>query len=259
MPIMPSQPQGVVAISLFTSSDLAASFSTTGVRPSHTTLRPAVVAVPTSPALSYSWSTTITLASRPTPLPLRYTAFSPLPRMSITQSTPTTTNLFTSGYAAISPPSPGTCPLRPCSSPRSYQYVAFSTTPDSPSHPSYQIWPHWAGVCGSYQLWLHPWLCPLCPDNCFPRIHPFVWFPTEVLPSSRQVRFSTVCPSVWQSAVAMWSFPLPCITPITSKPPWSTPFGIPAVATQPFTRLRPPHPACHCPRIHQTHPNHSWC
>ena len=168
---------GYMAISLFTSSDLAASFSTTGVRPSHTSLRPAVVAVPPSPALSYSWSTTITLASRPTPLPLRYTAFSPLSRMSITQSTPTTINLFTScGYAAISPPSPGTCPLRSCSSPLSYQYVAFSITPDSPSRPSYQIWPHGAGVCGSYQLWLHPWLCPLGPDNCFPR-HPFVWFP----------------------------------------------------------------------------------
>ena len=43
---------GYVAISLFIRWDLAASFPSTGVRPSYTALPPAVVAVPPSPALS---------------------------------------------------------------------------------------------------------------------------------------------------------------------------------------------------------------
>ena len=43
---------GYVVILPFTSWDLAASFPSTGVRPSHTALPPAVVAVPPSPALS---------------------------------------------------------------------------------------------------------------------------------------------------------------------------------------------------------------
>ena len=54
-PTTPSQPQAwwiYVAISLFTSWDSAASFHTTGVRPSHTALPPAVVAVHPSLALS---------------------------------------------------------------------------------------------------------------------------------------------------------------------------------------------------------------
>ena len=85
---------GYVAISLFTSWDLAASFPSTGVRPSHTALPPIVVAVPPSPPFPNP-------GVRPPPSPhaqplrqLRYMAFSLLSRMSITRSTPTTPKLF---------------------------------------------------------------------------------------------------------------------------------------------------------------------
>ena len=92
---------------------------------------------------------------------LRCVAFSLLSRMSIPRSMPTTPKLFTScGHAAISPTFPGTCPLRPCSSPGSYYYVAFSATLVSPSHPSHQLWPHDAKyadptICGCTHDYAH--------------------------------------------------------------------------------------------------------